>query len=193
VQDLKTLISRFFHVNQDIISVKWHIKVQKQVIGVFGSVVELNSMRCCPTEKGVKECFSAPQIYLFQTVVCSVAITIQMTSEGRSQQLWTLNLTTGMSKQWAKDNILKTVPSECVTAAHFLTPAFWFLWSTPERVMAREAQQSYDLPMQTSTSPLVELYEKRMRRFNLTVILAAMVSLVLAFLLILTAWGSHPR
>lgn len=57
----------------------------------------------------------------------------------------------------------------------------------PERVMASRAQQSYDLAMQTSTSPLVELYEKRMRRFNLTVILAAMVSLVLAFLLILTA------
>ena len=53
--------------------------------------------------------------------------------------------------------------------------------------MASSAQQSYYLAMQTSTSPLVELYEKRMRRFNLTVIFAAMVSLVLAFLLILTA------
>jgi hypothetical protein len=53
--------------------------------------------------------------------------------------------------------------------------------------MASRAQQSYYPAMQTCTSPLVELYEKRMRRFNLTVILAAMVSLVLAFLLILTA------
>jgi hypothetical protein len=53
--------------------------------------------------------------------------------------------------------------------------------------MASGAQQSYLAAMQTSTVPLVELYEKRMRRFNLTVILAAMVSLVLAFLLVLGA------
>jgi hypothetical protein len=41
--------------------------------------------------------------------------------------------------------------------------------------------------MHIPTSHVVELYEKRMRRFNLTVILAAAVSLVLAFLLVLVA------
>jgi hypothetical protein len=41
--------------------------------------------------------------------------------------------------------------------------------------------------MHTPSGHVVELYEKRMRRFNLTIILAAAVSLALAFLLVLVA------
>jgi hypothetical protein len=86
----------------------------------------------------------------------------------------------------SKENILNRAGRMC-RQRPFCFPSLLVPLIHPERVMARGGQQSYDLTMQTSTSPLVELYEKRMRRFNLTVILAAMVSLVLAFLLILTA------
>ena len=41
--------------------------------------------------------------------------------------------------------------------------------------------------MHNPTSHLVEVYERRMRRFNLTVIFAAAVSLALASLLVLVA------
>jgi len=80
---------------------------------------------------------------------------------------------------------VKIALSEFGALAHY--PGRLVAYSTPERVMAGRARPFYHPSMQTSTSPLVELYEKRMRRFNLTVILAAMVSLVLAFLLILVA------